>query len=156
MTTFSILAAFALMLLLPCAIAIFSNGTGTEEEHASDYSDRIVDQVRSRIDSKPGRSASSVTKVVPEVRTFAVLPVSEQLGSGDQERGAPIRRTQQDQILRNELELLLATAAAARTLANTLAANARLGAAKAESAEIEAVAAEIAASAAIQQMRRAA
>jgi len=158
MSTFAILVGFALMLFLPCALTVLGNREASED---SVYADRIVEPImRARV--------AQVVQVAaaPAQSAEAAKPASKPASEGPDPRNRaevsdPIvhhhaYKTRQARIQRNEIEALVATAAAARAQADALAANARLAAAKAEAADAEASDAEEAAAAAIHEMRRAA
>ena len=155
MTTLSILVAFALMLLLPCAFALFGNRNDPDEEQSSTYSDRIVSSAK-RLRRAESASMSKAPEGKQEIRSSKTAEINEQkpvAGPAPVMRAAEAHR---DRIQRNEIEALMAHAAAARAHANALEANARLAAAKAEAADADALIAEQAASVAVQPARRAA
>jgi hypothetical protein len=165
MSTLTILVGFALMLFLPCAVAMMGS---RDTDETSAYADRLVDPlVQSRVEER----LILTTAVSPhsEDQGVSAFPstttpnahVSPKFPTSEFEVTDPIlpnrtQKTHQARILRNEIEALMAAAAAARAQADALAANARLADAKAEAADAQALAAEEAAAVAIQEMRRAA
>ncbi len=153
MSTFAIICGFALMLFLPCAIAL--KGTKNEPDEASAYSDRIVEDAMN----------TRVTRVTEAARIKAAAAAAansaspELDGWGDlTDPQAPGRATRSNQtrVERAEIEALRARAAAARAHAEALAAIARAAAAKAEAAAADATALESEAAQAILDTRRAA
>lgn len=158
MSTFLILIGFALMLITPCAIAVF--GT-RERDDDSVYTDRLVEPIvlGPRVIQPPpvpAPIAAAAPVATPTKPAVANAAAAIPLEASDPILHNRAQKTYKARILRNEIEALMATAAAARAQAEALAANARLAAAKAEAADATATAAEDAAAEAIQEMRRAA
>jgi hypothetical protein len=154
MTTLFILVGFAIMLFLPCAVALL--GSLEHEDNSSAYSDRIVDPiVRSRVP----QTLETSTNAQVETTQTPIAPARVASLQREKITDPVASRAQKFHLvraLRNEVEALLAHAAAARAQADALVANAYLATAQAEAADAQATLAEEAASAAIQEMRRAA
>ncbi len=151
MTTLPVLVGFALMLFLPCAIAVFSS---RDRDDDSAYSDRAVAPL---IDTRLTQVVQTTAAPAPQALTDgASLEAVPSSNVSDPALPGRTMKFHQALILRNEIEALMAAAVAARAQADALAANARLAAAKAEAADAEAIAAEELATAAIHEIRRAA
>jgi hypothetical protein len=159
MSTFTILAGFALMLFLPCAVAMLGSRDNSD---STAYSDRNIDPIARLRIAQPIKPPAEVATVQTQPEKEDTKPVVQTPEAITQKEVVDptipnrVQKTHQARILRNEMEALMASAAAARAQADALAANARLAAAKAEAADAEATAAEAAAAEAIQEMRRAA
>ena len=152
MSTFAIICGFALMLFLPCAIAL--KGSRNEPEESSAYSDRIVeDAMNTRVKrvteaARIQAAAAAASATTPELDGWGDLTDPQASGRGT--------RTNQTRVERAEIEALRARAAASRAHAEALAAVARAAAAKAEAAAADATALESEAAQAILETRRAA
>lgn len=152
MSNLAILLGFALMIFLPCAIALLGS---KEDENESAYFDRITDPVaRTRTAQTLPTPTEAVTKQKASkpmdraAGTLSLREVSDPIFSN------PSRAMKQDRISPQGIEALMAQAADARSQADAHARNARLATAKAEAADVSARAAEAAAFAALQQLRR--
>jgi hypothetical protein len=167
MSTLTILAGFALMVFLPCALAYFSYRDPVRKTvPLADYDSMFASIARVDLELPvEGAEEAAVEQ--------SLLDIPKRAGKAPEPASKPVKtssptivpqpmqkphqaETHMARIQRAEMEALVAEAAAARAQAHALAANARLAAARAEAADAEATAAEAAAEAARDQALRAA
>jgi hypothetical protein len=159
MSSFAIVLGFAMMLFLPCAVALIGS-RDPQQEPSSVYADRLVDQSnKPALDeaaAAPNQAATPAMQA-PAPQPIATARVVDQWGDL-RDPLAPSRgpRPHHGRIAHAEIEALKARAVAARAHAEALAAVARAAAARAEAADADAYALEQDAAQAIQDMRRAA
>jgi hypothetical protein len=171
MSTFTILAGFALMLFLPCIVAYFSyrdpaRKTGAVAEYDSILDPIVSTQIASQAEPAEENAAEQPVLDIPKRSSKTAEPagkptemispaiVPHPAHKPQQAHQSP--QSHEARIQRSEMEALIANAAAARAQAHALAANARLAVAKADAADAAATAAEAAAAVALNQVLRAA
>jgi len=161
MSTFAIMFGFAVMLFLPCAIALMVS-RNADTMDASAYADRILDQIvrpqtsemhalaaAEKAEAKiTGRRMTAPTRALEEAEEWGDLSDPAAQGRGS--------RTQPGRVERAEMDVLKAWAVAIRAHAEALAAIARAATTKAEVAAEQAEEAEMDAEEAIQSAQRAA